>query len=194
MTYSLVGSLALDLLLAINNKVVRGIPNVVYWTSVKDTSVNSVEYDVSYSLPEHDAFCTLDISVTQDDPDEIHFGVHAELNKFGFQEADLDKFNIKDFMLELYPLRPVVANGFTYYFTSDEIGKYDPNKPVARRTFSVKYRALSKSVKKQDRITNYRFDEMSERVFPNIKSLYDVFKTIHPNSKNLSLNSLDFNQ
>ena len=185
MTYSLVGSLALDLLLAINSKVVREIPKVAYWTSVKDVSENSIEYGVSYGLPEHDAFCTLDISVTRDDPDEIHFGVHAELNKFGFQEADLHKINIEDFMLELYPLRPVVANGFTHYFTSDENGKYDPNKPTARRTFTIRYRALSKSIKKQDIISNYRFDEMSERVFPYIKSLYDVFKIIHPNSKNL---------
>lgn len=185
MTYSLVASLALDLLLAINSKVVREIPEATHWASVEDASANSVEYSISYGLPEHDAFCMLDISVSQDNSNELSFGVHAELNEFDFEESDLHKINIEDFLLELFPLRPVVTQGLTHYFKSDENGKYDPNKPTARRTFTIRYRALSKSIKKQDIISNYRFDEMSERVFPYIKSLYDVFKIIHPNSKNL---------
>jgi hypothetical protein len=184
LTYSLVGSLALDLLLVINSKVTREIPEVTHWASAEDVSENSAVYGISYHLPEYNTFCMLDVSVTQDDSDEIHFGAHAELNRFGFEEAELHRLNIEDFMLELFPLRPVVTKGFTHYFASDENGKYDPSKPVARRTLSIKYRALSKSIKKQDYIPNYRFGEMSECVFPYVKSLYDVFKTIHPNFKN----------
>lgn len=175
----------MDLLLAINNKVTSEIPNVEYWTSMEDMSANSAEYGVSYSLPENNVFCMLDISVTQNESDEIHFGAHAELNKFGFEEADLHKINIADTMLELYPLRPVVEKGFTHYFASDENGKHNPNKLAVRQTFSVKYRALSKSTMIQYNTTNYRFDEMAENVFPYIKSLYDIFKTIHPNIENL---------
>ncbi|MEX0862155.1 hypothetical protein [Nitrosopumilus sp.] len=181
MTYSLVASLAFDLILAINDKIVREIPNVTYWADVEDVSANSVECSISYSLPEHGAFCTLDISVTQDNPDEVYFGVHAELNEFDFEESDLHVINIEDSMLELYPLRPIMTQGITRYFESDENGEYSPSRSVAKRTFTVKFMALSKSIKTQDNITNYRFDEMSERVFPYIKSLYDVFKIIHPN-------------
>ncbi len=180
MTYSLIGNLALDLLFAINGKVEREIPTVSSRASIKDVTANSMECWISYSLLEHHVFCILDISITQDNPDEMHFGVHAELNEFGFEDADLDKINIEDFMLKLYPLKPVVAKGITHYFASNENGQYDPSKPVTRRTFSVKYRALSKSVKKQDIVANYRFDEMSESVFPYIKSLCDVFKIIQP--------------
>ena len=183
MTHSL-DDLVLNLILVINNKVTREIPQVTLKISIASVLKERVEYHVSYFLPKHDAFCVLNISISQDDPNKLFFEAYAELNKFGFQEADLDKINIEDFMLELFPLRPVVTEGITRHFGSDEIGKYDPSKPTARRTFKIRYRVLCQYVKMQD-ITDYRFDEMSEMAFTYIKSLYDVFKIIHPNSKNL---------
>ena len=184
MTHSLIDDAALGLLPAINNKVAREIPQVTHKISIASVLKEKVEYNVSYFIPKHDAFCVLNISISQDDPNKLFFEAYAELNEFDFKESDLHKINIEDFMLELFPLRPVVTEGITRHFGSDEIGKYDPSKPTARRTFKIRYRVLCKYVKIQD-ITDYKFDEMSEMAFPYIKSLYDVFKIIHPNSKNL---------
>jgi len=184
LTHSLIDDAALGLSAAINNKVAKEIPHVTHKISIESVLKERVKHHVSYFLPKHDAFCVLNISISQDDPNKLFFEAYAELNKFGFQEADLDKINIEDFMLELYPLRPVVTEGLTHYFDSDEIGKCDPSKPITRRTFKIRYRVLCQYVKIQD-ITDYKFDEMSEMAFPYIKSLYDVFKIIHPNPKNL---------
>ena len=188
MIYSVVGDLVLNLILAINSKVVREIPEITYEVSIKNVTENIVEYYLSYYIFKHQAFCILNISVAQYDPNELFFEVYAALNEFDFEESDLHKINIEDLMLKQSHLKPVVTEGITHNFDSDEIGKYEPNKLTARRTFKVKYRALTQSVKEEEEIDNYRFDEMSKVVFPYIKSLYYIFKIIHPNSKNLKSN------
>ena len=122
MTHSL-DDLVLNLILAINNKVTREIPQVTLKISIASVLKERVEYHVSYFLPKHDAFCVLNISISQDDPNKLFFEAYAELNKFGFQEADLDKINIEYFMLELFPLRTVVTEGITRHLCSSEMGK-----------------------------------------------------------------------
>jgi len=183
--YSLVGDLVLNLILAINSKVVREIPEITYKVSIKNVTENIVEYYLSYYLLKHNAFCILNISVAQYDPKELFFEVYAELNEFDFEESDLHKINIENLMLKQFHLRPVVTEGITRYFDTGKNGKYDQHKSTAKRTFKVKYRALTESVKEKEEIDNYRFDEMSERVFPYIKSLSEIFKVIHPDHENL---------
>lgn len=183
--YSLVGDLVMNLILAINSKVAREIPEITYKVSIENATENIVEYCLSYYLLKHNAFCILNISVAQYDPNELFFEVYAELNEFDFEESDLHKINIEDFKLKEFHLRPVVTEGITRYFDTGKNGKYDQHKSTAKRTFKVKYRALTESVKEEEEIDDYKFDEMSKVVFPYIKSLSEIFTVIHPNCKNL---------
>jgi len=73
LTSSLIDNIALGLLAAINNKVAREIPQVTHKISIASVLKERVEYHSSYFLPKHDAFCILNASVAQDDPNELFF-------------------------------------------------------------------------------------------------------------------------
>jgi len=89
--YSLTANFALDLLLAVNSKVTKEIPEVKQWSSIGHVSENSLQYGLHYALPEHSAFCSLYISVKQDEPRMLDFAVDADYLEVHLEYKDLHK-------------------------------------------------------------------------------------------------------
>ncbi len=179
--YSFVGNLALDLLSAINSKVLKEIPDIQYSCRVDDVSVNRAVYSVSYSIPKHNVFCILEINVIQYDPPDLCFEVYADYREYDFKKPDLHKINIEHLMSQYANLRPIITEGITHYYSIDENKKTYCIKPTADRYFKVRYRAVEEYDKEDDRhVTDYGFEEMANRAYPCIKSLYDIYQIVHP--------------
>jgi len=184
--YSLVGSLTLDLLLAIHSNVAKEIPDIVQWTRV-NVSEELTEYSLSYAVSEeHDAFCVLCISVSQFEPPKLFFEVDVDYESHCMEDGDDHRINNGRMSKYAY-LWPVITNGFIDYFGVDENGKTNLDKPAAKPRFKVKYHVTRAGI---DEIEGYRdsygFDEIANRIIPYIKSLHETFKMIHPNNENLN--------
>lgn len=178
--YSLVSDLALDLILAINSKVTKEIPDMVSYGYLKEASMNQAIYKIHFCIHgKREAFCILEITVFQYDK-ELDFEVFAEYEEYDFEESNLDKISIGTIMTQYRHLRPIVTEGIRHYFDNDENVK-DNCKSTARRTFKVRYTAITEYMEeKVGYLDSYGFEEMSNKVFLYIKSLYEIFKVIHP--------------
>ena len=184
--YSLVGNLALDLLLAINSKALKEIPKLKTWGHVEDVSENNAVIHLSLGIPEKlESFCVIEITVTQYDK-EVFFEVIAKHEEFDIEVSDLHRINIDDLMSQYADLRPVITEGFRHYYNIDEFQKTDIVKPAARRTFEVNYTAVFEFIEEQTSQVNYGFDKMANKAFPYIKSLHEIYKIIHPEEAEFS--------
>jgi len=186
LTYSLVGSLALDLLFAINSKVVKEIPKVTHWARA-DISENILEYGLGYAIPEMPApFCDLRISVPQHGSSELFVDVCADYEYSFIEDRDVCKTLVDNLMSEHIDLKPIITKESVKRFDTDKNGKTNFDKPITKPSFKIRYMVLHYSImEKEDICNSYDFDKMANDVFPYIKSLYGISKIIHPNSENL---------
>jgi hypothetical protein len=95
------------------------------------------------------------------------------------KESRLDKISNENIMMHHYHLKPMVTEGLNHYFDTDAKEKDDQSKSTASLTFKVRYRAITEYMEEKKHLDSYGFEEMSNKAFPYIKSLYEIFKVIH---------------
>jgi hypothetical protein len=177
----LMGSFALDLLLAINGKVVKEIPNVVHWASVK-MSENSLEYHIGYAIPTVPVpFCDLCIFVSQPGSSELFIDVCADYEYQNLQDLDMYKIKVNNLISQHIDLKPSITKEVVTSFDRDDF-----DKPITKQIFRIKYVAYHYTSAEKGIIwENHEFDKIANDIFPYIKSLHEISKIIHPNYENL---------
>lgn len=182
-----VGGVALGLLLEINNKAMKEIPEIRSWGGVDEVSENCGSYNLYLGMIEkREAFCRLGVVVNQIDK-ELVFEVFTEHEEHDFKKSDLHKINIENLMSQYSNLKPVVTEGIVHLYGDIENGKIDWDKRVAKRTFKVSYKIIEEFIKEnEDYSHDYDLGEMSKKAIPYIKSLLEIFKVIHPSREKLS--------
>jgi len=187
MTYFLTANFAMDLLLAVTRKVTKEIPEVKQWSSIGHVSENSLQYGLHYALPEHSAFCSLHISVKQDEPRMLEFAVDADYLEVYLEDKELHKIDIGDLMSRYKHLLPFIKKEVVYSHDFSIDGKTNPHTYTGKSVFKVKYWIADEIIEESTARDNYCFDEMASKILPYIKSLHEIFKVLHPNHENLKV-------
>ncbi|MGI0093089.1 MAG: hypothetical protein ACREA8_03215 [Nitrosotalea sp.] len=174
---SLAVTVSIELMLKINNLLIRSLPVTNTSVNVNELSQTSGNLELALRRNEAGPFATLYVSVDEvDSSATIIFRIVAELEvSDAFDESKLKHLDIEEMMQKYADLKPAITESVTHKY--DDTG--DKNGRRASRSLRITFNVFDKYFEYNEETGfDYNTDEIAAQSVQYVKALYDIHRDI----------------
>ena len=174
---SLVVAVSIELMLKINNLLIRSLPVTNTSVSVNELSQTSGNLELTLCRNEAGSFATLYVSVDEvDSSATIVFRIVAELEVSDvFDESKLKHLDIEYRMQRYVNLKPIITESITHKYDDMD----DKNGRRASRSLIITFEVFDKYFEHDGETGfDYNVDEIAAQSVQYVKALYDIHRDI----------------
>lgn len=175
--HSLAIAVSVELMLKINNLLIRSLPVTNTSVNVNELSQTSGNLELALRRNEAGPFATLHVNVDEvDSSATIVFMIVAELEVSDvFDESKLKHLNIEEMMQRYADLKPAITESITHKYDDTD----NKNGRRASRSLRITFKVFDKYFEYDGETGfDYNIDEIAAQSVQYVKALYDIHRDI----------------